>query len=452
MDAAPSESVLSEMRIKEVNHPPSLEHLIEGFGRRDQPFVLDSAQANDGLGEWSFFGADPFAVVRDGLAELREAMEPYAVETHPEIPFTGGAVGYLSYDYGRRLEQIPASAIDDRAIPDLQFGIYDGVAAFNHGSGRLYLLAHDFHAEAGAVMERLESIVEASRSVPPAKNRPPAHRSEWQWNLSREAFCSAVDSVRRYIGTGDVYQVNLSQRARCDFSGDAIELYRALRRSNPAPYGAYLDLGDWQLFSTSPEQFLRKQGNRLETRPIKGTRPRGDTPEVDRRMVAELQASEKDRAELLMIVDLERNDLGRVAAFGSVRVDGLYQIEHYARVIHQTARVKAELAAGKDIYDALEALFPGGSITGAPKVRAMEIIEELEPTRRGAYCGSIGYIGFDGDAEFNIAIRSLHLKDGRIDYQVGSGIVWDSEPEAEYQETLDKARAIREAVDPLCQR
>ena len=165
----------------------------------------------------------------------------------------------------------------------------------------------------------------------------------------------------------------------------------------------------------------------------------------------ELRASEKDRAELLMIVDLERNDLGRVAEFGSVQVEGLYQLEHYARVIHQTAQIKAKLASDKDVFDALAALFPGGSITGAPKVRAMEIIEELEPTRRGAYCGSIGYIGFDGDAEFNIAIRSLHLKAGFLDYQVGGGIVWDSQPEAEYQETLDKARAIRESIDQLCQ-
>jgi para-aminobenzoate synthetase component 1 len=257
--------------------------------------------------------------------------------------------------------------------------------------------------------------------------------------------------VRGYIASGDVYQVNLSQRARCTYDGDSVALYQALRLGNPAPYGAYLDLGDWQLISTSPEQFLHKTGRQLETRPIKGTRPRGIDDEADRQNEAALRVSQKDRAELLMIVDLERNDLGRVAEFGSVQVEGLYQLEHYARVIHQTARVKATLAKHKDVYDALAALFPGGSITGAPKIRAMQIIEELEPTRRGAYCGSIGYIGFDGDAEFNIAIRSLHLKDGQLDYQVGGGIVWDSDPEDEYQETLDKARAIRETIDQLCQ-
>ena len=366
---------------------------------------------------------------------------------HPVIPFTGGAVGYLSYDYGRRLEKIPALCSDDRSIPDMQFNLYDGVAALNHDSGVLYLIGHDFQVDANLVLERLRSIVEDTRDV----SCTHARRSEWVWNLSKQEFFTAVERVRDYIASGDVYQVNLSRRARCSFEGDSIELYKALRRGNPAPYGAYLGLDDWQIISTSPEQFLRKRGSSLETRPIKGTCPRGADKEADRQQEAALRDSEKDRAELLMIVDLERNDLGRVAEFGSVRVEGLYKLEHYARVIHQTARIHASLRSDKDIYDALVSLFPGGSITGAPKIRAMEIIEELEPSRRGVYCGSIGYIGFDGDAEFNIAIRSLHLKGGFLDYQVGGGIVWDSLPEAEYQETIDKACAMRESIDQLCQ-
>lgn len=437
------------MKILEFQNPPPIEALVERFGRRRQSFVLDSAQSNDGLGEWSFFGADPFQVVEAGLAPLRDAMQPFTVEPHPEIPFTGGAVGYLSYDYGRRLESIPCLCEDDRAIPDMHFGLYDGVAALNHRTGRLYLIGHDFHTGADLVLARLRSIVESGTAAVTTGAGSP--HGEWTWNLTKEAFCNAVQRVREYIASGDVYQVNLSQRARCSYAGDPVSLYQALRVGNPAPYGAYLDFGNWQLISTSPEQFLQKRGRALETRPIKGTRPRGANADEDAQLEAALRASEKDRAELLMIVDLERNDLGRVAEFGSVHVEGLYQLEHYARVIHQTARVKATLAEGKDVYDALEAIFPGGSITGAPKVRAMEIIEELEPTRRGAYCGSMGYIGFDGDAELNIAIRSLHLKDGFLDYQVGGGIVWDSEPGAEYQETLDKARAIRETIDQLCQ-
>jgi para-aminobenzoate synthetase component 1 len=272
---------------------------------------------------------------------------------------------------------------------------------------------------------------------------------EWAWNMEKADFCRSVERIRELIARGDVYQVNFSHRARCAFEGDPLELYRALRRGNPAPYGAFIETDDLVLMSTSPEQFIRKRGRDLETRPIKGTLPRGADAATDHLNEATLRSSEKDRAELLMIVDLERNDLGRVAEYGSVRVEGLYQLERYASVIHQTAQVKARLREEYDFLDVLAATFPGGSITGAPKIRAMEIIEELEPTRRGVYCGSMGYIGFDGDAEFNIAIRSLHLKDGQLDYQVGSGIVWDSDPESEYEETLDKARAIRETLDAL---
>lgn len=436
------------MKVVEFQNPPPVEAIIGRFGQRRLSFVLDSAQANDGLGEWSFFGAEPFEVISGSLEDLRSAMRRFQVEAHPEIPFCGGAVGYLSYDYGRRLETLPSLARDDRGIPDMHFGLYDGVAALHHSTGKLYLVAQNVRREECEVITQLQAIL-SDDSV--GGTSVAASRGPWQWNLTKEDFCTAVQSVRAYIASGDVYQVNLSQRARCTYEGDARLLYQALRQGNPAPYGAYLDLGTWQFISTSPEQFLQKKGQALETRPIKGTRPRGATPEEDAQHEAELRASDKDRAELLMIVDLERNDLGRVAEFGSVKVEDLYQLERYARVIHQTARVKATLSEDKDIFDALDALFPGGSITGAPKIRAMEIIEELEPTRRGVYCGSVGYIGFDGDAEFNIAIRSLHLKDGFLDYQVGGGIVWDSDPESEYQETLDKARAIRETIDQLCQ-
>ena len=514
------------MKIVAIKKPPPVEQLIECFARRRLSFALDSAQSNDGLGEWSFFGADPFAVISgkdgsyvqssqlgaswqsrrsdDGLAVLREAMaacgapqdlfSPAAEEASPslpEIPFRGGAVGFLAYDYGRQIERLPATAVDDRGIPDLHFGLYDGVAALHHASGRLYLIALGIRGPEGSVLEELQAIIEtaapggaasdfsrkyavvsvlAPASAPhhsnPTGSRKKHHVEitaaasreedasarvgEWQWNRSPEEFCESVRRIRDYIASGDVYQVNLSRRARAAFEGDPVRLYHALRAGNPAPYGAYLDVGDLKILSTSPEQFLRKRGRVLETRPIKGTRPRGDDPEADAANAEALRLSAKDRAELLMIVDLERNDLGRVAEFGSVAVAGMYHQERYARVIHQTARVQAQLAAGRDVFDAIRALFPGGSITGAPKVRAMELIEALEPTRRGVYCGSMGYIGFDGDAELNIAIRSLHLKNGMLDYQVGSGIVWDSDPEVEYQETMDKGRAIREAIATIC--
>ncbi|MFP4070362.1 MAG: aminodeoxychorismate synthase component I [Opitutales bacterium] len=436
--------------MKVLDNPPPVDRLIEVFGRRRLPFVLDSAQSNDGMGEWSFFGADPFAVVEGTLDDLRDAMAGRALPEHAEIPFVGGAVGFLSYDYGRRIERLPVRARDDRGVPDLHFGLYDGIAALQHRSGRLFLIALGLRAPEAEVLAELKRTVRGEGAAEGSRGEDASPVSgDWEWNLSEEAFRAAVERVREYIASGDVYQVNLSRRARRPYAGDPLELYRALRTGNPAPYGAYLDAGALKVMSTSPEQFLRKRGRELVTRPIKGTRPRGSDAVGDAAFAEELRHSAKDRAELLMIVDLERNDLGRVAEFGSVRVEGLYRIEHYARVIHQTAEVKARLAEGKDVFDALRALFPGGSITGAPKVRAMEIIEELEPTRRGVYCGSIGYIGFDGNAEFNIAIRSLHLKSGMLDYQVGAGIVWDSEPEAEYRETLDKGRAIRETIDRL---
>lgn len=436
------------MKVVEIEGPPPLEALIRNFGSKHLPFILESSQSNDGLGEWSFLGAEPFRVIRgERLTEVRRAMAPYLQAESGDIPFVGGAVGYLAYDYGRRLERMPDLAADDRGLPDLYFALYAGVAAFHHPSGRLYLVAHGHSGSADSVIERLKSWVWETAVF----RHETFTLGPWEWNLSKESFVAAVDRVRDFIASGDVYQVNLSRRARSAFSGNGLGLYAALRSGNPAPYAAYLSTGDVELISTSPEQFLRKKGGELVTRPIKGTRPRNGDPLHDKVQAAALRASEKDRAELLMIVDLERNDLGRIARFGSVRVENLYRLEHYQSVIHQTAEVRATLAEGSDVYDALEALFPGGSITGAPKIRAMEIIEALEPTRRGVYCGSVGYIGFDQNAEFNIAIRTLHLKDGFLDYQTGGGIVWDSDAESEYEETLDKGRAIHETIERICQ-
>lgn len=434
------------MLVETIHNPPTVEALIAGFGVNKNAFMLDSAQSNNGMGNWSFFGANPYATIENNLEDLQAALSEHPMENHTNIPFVGGAVGYISYDFARTIEKLPHLAHEDRLIKKLRFSLYDAVAAFDHATGELHLIVNDFLGDPQSKMETLRSIIDNSILEPSSR----LDIGCWQWNMSRDEYIQAVERVKDYIAAGDVYQVNLSRRARCSFKGDLIQLYQALRKGNPGPYCAYLNAGDYTLLSTSPEQFLSKRGDELVTRPIKGTRPRGDSPEEDRKLAHELSHSVKERAELLMIVDLERNDLGRVAQFGSVRVEDLYQIEHYSRVIHQTAQVKARLAAGKDIFDCIRALFPGGSITGAPKVRAMQIIEELEPTRRGAYCGSIGYIGFNGDAELNIAIRSLHHIAGYLDYQVGGGIVWDSVPEDEFTETEHKARAIHETIEELC--
>lgn len=457
------------MRIVTIDCPPPVEDLVQLFGSKELPFVLDSSLSNDGLGQWSFFGAEPYLLFEgkdgaytthnrpdgerrtvrgDGLALLRTLMVEHSVENLSDIPFVGGAVGFIAYDYGRQIEAMPDMTEDDRDMPDMHFGLYDGVAALNHATGELSLIALGIRANENAVIAELRAIIEPQQKV--MASLPSPLRGAWEWNIQRTEYIEAVNAVRSYIATGDVYQVNLSQRAKCRYEGCPIQLYQALRTGNPAPYSALIRAEGFAVLSTSPEQFLRKHGRQIETRPIKGTRPRGATPQEDEAHAEELRGSEKDRAELLMIVDLERNDLGRVAEFGSVQVEQLYHQERYARVIHQVAQVKAVLAEGKDVFDCIKALFPGGSITGAPKVRAMEIIEQIERTRRGVYTGSVGYIGFDGNAELNIAIRSLHLKDGYLDYQVGGGIVWDSVPESEYQETLDKGRAIRETIDALC--
>ena len=258
----------------------------------------------------------------------------------------------------------------------------------------------------------LDGLQEMMTAAPAQAVHAGPQRDEWQWNIERADYLQAVQRVRSYIASGDVYQVNLSQRAKCRYEGCPIQLYQALRVGNPAPYSALIRTDSFTVLSTSPEQLLRKQGRHIETRPIKGTRPRGATPEEDVLNSEALRTSEKDRAELLMIVDLERNDLGRVAEFGSVHVEQLYHLEHYARVIHQTAQVKAVLAEGNDVFDCIHALFPGGSITGAPQVRAMSVIAELESTRRGLYTGSVVYIGVVGNAELHIAIRSLQAKAG----------------------------------------
>lgn len=439
------------METFEFEDPPTATELVGAFCQRCGAFALESTQSRYGLGEWSFYGAEPFARIEGAGVELddfRSEMSSLTAAGHGWIPFCGGAVGYLSYDYGRRLESLPCKATDDRNLPDLSFGVYDGVAALHHPTGRVFLTAHGRSGRPSTTIDRMRQWVDQAQ----VSTEESVELSDWQWNMTEADFISAVNRVREYIRSGDIYQANLSRRARCQFKGDPLTVYRALRAANPAPYSAFIRGQELTIISTSPEQFIRKRGRDLETRPIKGTVARGRNEVEDVVNEAQLKGSEKERAELLMIVDLERNDLGRVSEFGSVRVEGLYRLERYASVIHQTAQVKGLLCQDLDIYDVLKNIFPGGSITGAPKLRAMEIIEELEPTRRGVYCGGIGYVGFDGDSEFSIAIRTLHHWREHLDYQAGSGIVWDSDPLGELQETLDKARAIREALDRLCRK
>ena len=392
------------------------------------------------------FRGDPFEALQGELARHRQRSLPGAP------PFQGGAAGYFAYDLCHHLERLPAPPPEDsaQAFPDMAIGFYDVVVAFDLWHRRAWIMSTG-HPEteegerrvramgrAGEIAARLEG---AAPPPPPAAIGPAV---SWDSTFTAESYQAGVAKIIDYIWAGDIFQANLSQCFRASMPGDfdPFRLYLDLRRANPAPFAAYLNFGDVVIASSSPERFLKVRGDRVETRPIKGTRPRGISPPEDAALAQALRNSAKDRCENVMIVDLLRNDLSRVCRDHSVHVPELCVLESYATVHHLVSTVTGRLREGQGPVDLLRAAFPGGSITGAPKVRAMEIIAELEPTRRGPYCGAMGYIGFDGAMDTNIAIRTLAFKNDSAVFQAGGGIVADSDPALEYTETLDKAKAL----------
>jgi para-aminobenzoate synthetase component 1 len=465
----------------------------------DLPYVLflDSATGASArsevhpLGRYSFLSADPGILIRcrsgyteigppsgerrhtpgDPLAAVRDLLRPFAADAISGLPpFQGGAAGYIGYDYGSLLERLPASRYDDLAVPDVLLGIYDWVIAWDHRLGTAWVISTGM-PETGAererraqerlamVRERLSRGASASgRRVPAAPREPrPAPAPSYtaigvenaepiglRSTFTHRGYLDAVSRVREYIIAGDIFQANLSQRFQAALTLPPFDLYRKLRRRNPAPFAAYLDFDELAVVSASPERFLLldDKGRHVETRPIKGTRPRGLGPMHDAALGRALSESDKDRAENVMIVDLLRNDLSRVCRAGTVRVPDLFALEQHPTVHHLVSTVVGELEPDADAVALLQAAFPGGSITGAPKVRAMEIIAELEPTRRGVYCGSVGYISTSGAMDTSIVIRTYVALEGQVYFQAGGGIVADSDPELEYRETLDKARAL----------
>jgi len=408
------------------------------------------------------WGLQPDPGWRGPFAALKDLMAGFRVEREPgDPPFLGGAVGYWGYELRHFVERLPCRCVDDAPVPDCSIGFYDTVIAMDHRARRAYAIAAPVLAgwQAGATerLKRLEALIadppahptagDAARGPRPALASHPVPGSpEIYSNFTREGYLEAVRRAKEYIAAGDTFQINLSHRLTTAANAAPLDLYERLRTVNPAPFAAYLNCGDFAVLSASPERFLRIRGAEVETRPIKGTRPRGATLQEDERLAQELLTSEKDRAENVMIVDLERNDLGRTCAYGSVRVTELCALERYETVFHLVSTVVGRLHEGFGAVDCLKACFPGGSITGAPKVRSMEIIDELEPTCRGIYTGAIGYMCFSGNMDTNIVIRTLVVKDGWAHFQVGGGIVADSDPAAEYQETLDKAQALVTAV------
>lgn len=376
--------------------------------------------------------ADPFALLRESMGER--------IANLSGLPFCGGAMGYFAYDLGRRIERLPEIALRDIDLPDMAIGIYDWAVVVDHHLRRAWLVGQGRDPRTHAEWESLRALFSG--------NEPLAAHGEFQVlsgvrsNMDRRRYAQAFERVKHYIREGDCYQVNLAQRFTAHVGGDPWLAYLRLRHANPAPYAAFMNLPGGAVLSSSPERFLKVEGDRVETKPIKGTRPRAVAGYEDLAVAEALINSEKDRAENLMIVDLLRNDLGKSCAVGSIAVPKLFALESFATVHHLVSTITGKLAEGRDALDLLRGCFPGGSITGAPKLRAMEIIEELEPHRRSVYCGAIGYLGFDGNMDTNIAIRTLVYHDRRMHFWAGGGIVWDSELDSEYQECFDKAAGM----------
>jgi para-aminobenzoate synthetase component 1 len=404
---------------------------------------------------------------RDPFAVLAERLALWSAEPVADLPpFQGGAAGLFGYDLCHHLERLPRPAVDEFKVPDLAIGFYDWVLAFDHAQGKSWLISTGFpetdprrrlrraqqrlRAVAGWLKRQPKEIPSVLPSPPqpviPSIRHPINGIPGLLSDFDEAAYLRTVRRAIEYVHAGDCFQVNIAQRLLCPARLRPVELYRSLRERNPAPFAGYFDLGDFVIASASPERFLRVQQGGVETRPIKGTRPRGATPEEDQARVEELLHSAKDRAENVMIVDLLRNDLGRVCSYGSVRVPAVCRLETYPFVHHLVSEVCGRLRSGLGPVDLLRAAFPGGSVTGAPKIRAMEIIAELEPTVRGPYCGSLGYIGFDGNMDTNILIRTFTVGGGWVQFPVGGGIVADSVPEREYEETWHKAEGLLRAL------
>lgn len=471
----------------------------EHLGCKPEGIILESVKGPYKIARYSFIAYDPYLVfrVKDGeirirsgvssqgssisyrqpLERLKELITAYPQKTLPELPpFQGGAVGLLSYDFVRYIENIQKNAVDDLKMPDANFLMVDKVIAFDHMRKKAWIVVSPgarntelgyrdmSHIDWAAAYEETVEIVlkfgsakkhssEAQKcgSAEVFSSGLPSFRtSALNYEMSKEHYMDIVKRAKEYIAAGDIFQANLSQRISAYIGSiKPWDIYKVLRKINPSPFAAYADFGDYQIVSSSPERLIRVKDNMIETRPIAGTRPRGKDFKEDQIMRAELLLNEKECAEHIMLIDLERNDIGRVSEYGSVVVDELMITEDYSHVIHIVSNVKGALRENKTCFDVIKATFPGGTITGVPKVRCMEIIDELEPVRRGPYTGSLGYIGFSGNMDMNIIIRTFLIKD-RIAYvQAGAGIVADSDPEKEYYETLKKAEALIKTLEIL---
>jgi anthranilate synthase component 1 len=425
-------------------------------------FLLESAEQGR-VGRWSFIGFRPRSVLRWSLGD---AGDPYALAAAevarydqaplPDLPpFSGGAVGLFGYDLVRTVEPLEAPNPDPVGLPDLALMLTDVLVAFDHLRREVTILANvyveddDVEASYAAAVETIAEVRQRL-AAPLPRPEPITHERvapTWRSNMERATFEGMVERIVEYIHAGDAYQVVPSQRWSAEAPVEAFSIYRGLRAVNPSPYMYFLDFGDFEIAGASPEPLVTVHGGRIETRPIAGTRPRGASPEEDARIAEELLADEKERAEHVMLVDLGRNDVGRVSEFGSVNVDGFMEIEAYSHVMHIVSRVSGRLRGGVGSLDALRAILPAGTLSGAPKVRAMQIIDELEPVKRGGYGGAIGYFSYTGDLDTCIHIRTVVVKDGVAHVQAGGGTVADAKPDYEFRESEAKSRAVKQAIE-----
>jgi len=442
-------------------------------------YLLESVAGGENWARYSFLGSGSSAVIREEkgdlvltrgkknlriqsrgnpLERLRELMEEYRPVTVPGLPrFVGGAVGYFSYDMVRTFEDLPALRKDSLGMPDFAFLLTDTLLIFDNVSQKIKVVANaylestkerdirDAYRHATARIEKM--IARLKRPVRQPRQRRRRKPITFTSNMNKADFEKMVTRTKEYIRSGDIVQAVLSQRWETQIHTTPFQLYRALRVINPSPYMYYLRVAGVELVGSSPETLVRCEDGQISLRPIAGTRRRGQTPEEDRDLARQLLADEKERAEHVMLVDLGRNDVGRVAARGSVKVESLMQVERYSHVMHIVSQVTGQLEKGKSVYDVMRACFPAGTVSGAPKIRAMEIIEELEPTRRGPYAGAVGYFGFSGNMDMCINIRTVVIKGRQAYIQAGAGIVADSIPEHEYEETCNKARAMMKAIE-----
>ena len=456
--------------------------LFQHFAKEDHAFLLESVEGGVKWARYSFIGADPFMMIygKNGEMVLEQGSERRILQgkpiellkaklrafRSPAVPglpsFSGGAVGFFGYDLLQYYEKLPAHKIDDLNMNDIQFMFCDQIIVFDHFKQQLQIVGN-VHIADGATDEeitvsyekavaKIEAVIERLQQpiTVPVTTGPSIEidheLGDIQSNLTKEQFISNVEQAKEYIRAGDIFQVVLSQRFSIETNIDPLHVYRVLRTMNPSPYMYYLKMGEEVIVGTSPEALVKVDGDRVETRPIAGTRPRGSTPEEDKELERELLADEKERAEHLMLVDLGRNDMASVSEFGTVKCDAYMEIERYSHVMHIVSNVSGKLHKDKDFFDAFISCLPAGTVSGAPKLRAMEIIAELENEARGAYAGAIGYLGFGGSMDTCITIRTIIFKQGKAYVQAGAGIVWDSVAESEYMETVNKAKGMLKAI------